>query len=750
MTEEDGSKLLMDLYISHKVVSGANKPGLAKWQSAVLNEVERPEVYEGMDKPYYYDPTTRKLYDNDGDEIPFEIITDASVSPCIGKATTPLSSPSSHTTPESESEESEQPKKPRYTLVPGLFKPTPEYPAFQSTTGVVAIGDGKFRCRFRKTPNGCLNTGSYTEEAFRAQFDLNSIAKLEKEKAHPTILQKLPAAAANPIASPEPHAKITKIEAHEQDPHKFTVWYGVEDRRKLKMSIVVTSTDGNIDLPVIVGSVWHDDSREKFREFWTQHQSVEKKNSNIPEFPEQAEKPDVIDLCESDGEEDPQKPLASPLHDPRAAAKSPASPAIHAADGLVDKHAGRSGRDRSTGLSRCGLWNILNVQPTQHNVIQPGDSTSNNDIGQSPELDEPSKCTTNPNNFGPDPADGSPKHYGLSLDSKQVLHAFGRDGRFKVITCPDLVNDDYSNGTPISSIRVFIRVSDDEDGKTRLLTFGTIRRMNKDGLADFFKHWLTKNCCKELVDAYWALSEHVDSDIEDQSTRSGYYGDIDETRSPLAESFSAQPGILRENNETGRSPGGSPTTPRCPSDKALDYMLDNAFKAAEQCNVGAINALNTIAIEARLKPIYPTHKFDFGTPTELPRQEVGDMSSEQLQERRDAVEKNKDLLQRALHESEEEAARLKEEVDERNVKQEAATTIQAVVLMQMACMQYQKTLPVWNEMQAAMRLVRQKNREAQEADRIAKEADLEAKRKKRAAEEAKLDAKRKLSEFQRA
>ena len=397
---------------------------------------------------------------------------------------------------------------------------------------------------------------------------------------------------------------------------------------------------------------------------------------------------DCIDLTIDSPDRNAKRPapiatgnrLALPLHDLRAAAKPTAPPAIDASVSPVHKHAEQSRRDRSTGLPDGGEWNILNPHPTQHDVIQPGDSTPNNNIGQSPALDEPLARTTNPNNFGPDPADGSPEHCELSLDSQQVLSALGRNGRFKVITRPHLVNEAYSSGTSISSICVFIQVSTDKPGMPHLLTFGAIRRINKDGLADFFKHWLRENCCKKLVDAYWALSEHVDSDIEERSTRSGYDGDEDEMSSPLAGSFSAQPGILRDNDETGRSPGGSPTTPRCPSDKALDYMLGHARKAAEHCNVGAINALNTIAIEAGMEPIYPTHKFDFGTPTELPRQEVGDMSSKELQERLDAVEKNKALLQGALHESEEEAARLKEEVDERNVKQEAAKKIQALFL----------------------------------------------------------------------
>ena len=516
-----------------------------------------------------------------------------------------LDSPSSHTTPESESEESEseeseQPEEPLYTLVPGRFKPTARYLAFHSITGLVAIGDGKFQCRFRKTPNGCLNTGSYTEECIRAKFDLNSIAKLEKEKAHPTILQNPPAAAAKPIASPEPHAKIIEIEAHEQDPHKFTVWYGVEDQHTHRMSIVVKSTDGDIDLPVIVGYVWDDHSREKFREFWTQHQSVEKKNPNIPKVPEQAKKPEVINLCESDGEEDSQKPPA-----PAATAKRPASPQPE--EEPVSKRPGRkaadeqSGRDRSTGLSSGREWSLFGSQPTQPDVIQPGDSTSNNDIGQSPELDEPLERTTNPNNFGLDPAD-IPKHCGLCLNSDEVLSALGRNGRFKVMTHPEVVNKVYSNGTAISSIRVFIRVSTDKPGKTRVLTFGTIRRINKDGLADFFKHWLTQNCCKELVDAYWALSEHVDSDIEGQSERSGYDGDDEEMTTVRAcpglqedNGYSPDPSIhsfgrVAENHD-GIEPPDSPDIPATPNSSNCDftsrlYQLPDTFEETQHALIG--------------------------------------------------------------------------------------------------------------------------------------------------------------------
>ena len=590
LTEEDGSKVLMDLYISHEVVSGANKPGLAKCHYAVLNEVERPEVYEGMDKPYYYDPTTRKLYDSDGDVIHFEIITDASVSPCVGKATTPLSSPSSHTTSESESEESEQPEEPRYTLVPGIFKPTAKYPAVHSTTGVVAIGDGKFRCRFRKTPNGCLNTGSYTEEAFKAQFDLNSITKLKKEKAHPTILQKLPAAAAKPIASSEPHAK---------------------------------------------------------------------KNSNIPEFPEQAKEPDVIDLCESDGEEDQAKPPA-----PAATGKRPASPQPEKEP--VSKRPGRKAAD----VARKP--HIIERRVNITNSPQGSNSDFLNELLGGPDHLLRDKPSENP----------SPSHTPVCVD-------FGQTPAFE--RSPPYVEDIY----PLE-----LQMGVPAEDRARLM----------QAMRSTFK-------------------SPPESSLDNHSLH-----------------VQAMPGIQTDNDEPVRSSDGT--------DAGDPRMRE---------------ALNNSAHVAGKRPIYSTctHTFEFGTPTELPRQEVGDMSFEELQGRLNEVKKTKAQLQRTLHECGRHTERLKKAIrkreqrkkfdhhrkyvkgihealeqqhssriadmkkcyEKRQQKLAAATNIQAIARSTVNRMQYQKNLPIWKKTQAAMKL-------ANEAEHQAAEAEREARRLRDAADKA--------------
>jgi len=82
--------------------------------------------------------------------------------------------------------------------------------------------------------------------------------------------QEPPAAAAKPIASPEPHlhATITDIEAHKGHCHNFTVRYQLQDQPNVNGNAIVTSTDGNFHLPLTGGYVWDDDSRENFRKCW--------------------------------------------------------------------------------------------------------------------------------------------------------------------------------------------------------------------------------------------------------------------------------------------------------------------------------------------------------------------------------------------------------------------------------------------------------------------------------------------------
>lgn len=513
VTEEDDSKVRMRLYISHKVANDANKHGLDECRYAVLNEVKRPSVYEGMDEPYYYDPTTRKLYDNDGDEISFEIITDASVSPCVGKATTPLSSSSSHTT-----SESEQPSQPKLRLLRGLFKHTPDYGAFYSDSGVAYIDNGEFICRYRQ--NGCIHTNRFTETDVRARFDEESIAKLEKEIANPTKLQKPPAAAAKPIASPKPHlrAKITEIKAYEQDPHKFTVWYGFGDRRNIRMSIVVTSTDGNVDLPVTAGYVWHDNSRKKFRDFWTQRQSVDqKKNSNNSEVHKQANKPVVIDLCGSENDtEEPQK------HPAAVATGKPVAPKSSMP---IDSQATRLELDI---LPTGKVWSLLDgssKKPSEQ--VQEEDRTPITNLDETPSLERSSQDV--------DDILPSEEHTGVSAEDRERLIQIMR---------------------------------------------GTI------------------------------VSPH-ESSLDNHSL-----------------DVQAMPGILKVNNESVPSPGGSPTTPPQLPDETFDRMFGNAAKAADEGHLGMREMLNNAAHAIGISPIYSTciQEFDCGTPTparQLPRQEVG-------------------------------------------------------------------------------------------------------------------------------
>lgn len=160
--------------------------------------------------------------------------------------------------------------------------------------------DAKYNCVYRAKNGGTRKRQPFLESEFEEKFGQQGVELLEAFKKKQQGAHKKHTAA-KPIASPEPHlrAKIIEIEAHEQDPDEFTVWYEFEDRRRLKMSTIVTSTDGNIDLPLLVDYVWDDNSRKKFREFWTEHK--------------QANKPAVIEICESENDtEEPQKHPASP------------------------------------------------------------------------------------------------------------------------------------------------------------------------------------------------------------------------------------------------------------------------------------------------------------------------------------------------------------------------------------------------------------------------------------------------------
>lgn len=419
-------------------------------------------------------------------------------------------------------------------------------------------------------------------------------------------------------------------------------------------------------------------------------------------------------------------------------------------------------------------FDILNKSTKQPD---PHDRTPNVCPGKTPPS-SPGQFTMSP---GSSPTGERMEFYCLNEEGMDALAPFlRRANKYEIETSPKaLIIYLQDPRNVLANFRVqLVKTNPHTNNKISCLCFlGMIRKYEDQTVTQFVGDWVYEHAGPKVAEVFWNIPRHFDSDVlnEDSSASS------DET-------FSAKPGIHKGEDETVRSAHGSPTTPLHIPDETLDRWIHNADKAADAGDPRMREAINNIADAGGRSPIYST--------PQLPRQEVGvvplpSCKSAEMEVQPVSLTAQRNNINRLEHKLKQMKMKLAEDwnaMDERaanisqaqesevikgqqQAKQEAATQIwaflygirdrrrcqhlvdeleaaelaatikiQAVARMRMARMQYEKNLPRWKEMQAAMKLAKRKKLEAEEADR-------EAKRTKREAEEADRQAKRKFDEF---